>query len=279
MARYKNLFAAVFATAAITLSGCGNSPVPTDGLPAETTAAVTTTVGTTTAETSAEEKTVNKVRTAEELAGKKVIALTFDDGPNTGVTGEIIDIAGQYGIKVSFFVVGQEITPESAEMMKRAYSLGCEINSHSYTHSDMTTLDADTIKEEMRKTAELIYDTVGEYPHFFRPPYISVNSTMYECIDLPFISGIGCNDWEDDVSVEKRVRFLTQKCSDGEIVLLHDQKTNEKTAEAVRQAVPVLLEQGFEFVTVSELFAAKGITPSSTDEIIYNFATVSGQKE
>lgn len=263
-------------SAAIMISGCGKSEPPVTAAPETATA---TEAVTTTAETSAEEKAVNKVRTAEELAGKKVIALTFDDGPNTAVTNEIIDIAGEYGIKFTFFVVGQNITPETAEAMKRAHGIGCEIDSHSYTHSDMTTFDADTIKEEMQKTAELIYENIGEYPRFFRPPYIAVNSTMYESIDLPFISGVGCSDWEDSVSVEKRVRFLTEKCTDGEIVLLHDQADNEKTAEAVRQAVPVLLEQGFEFVTVSELFAAKGITPSADKEIIYSYATETGRKE
>ncbi len=218
------------------------------------------------------------MRTAEELAGKKVIALTFDDGPNTGVTNEILDVVEEYGIKASFFVIGQNINDETATAMQRAHSLGCEINSHSFTHSDMTKLSADEIKDEMDRTAELIYNYVGEHPKFFRPPYISVSPELYAAIDLPFISGIGCNDWEDKVSVEKRVKFLTEKCTEGEIVLLHDQPTNEKTAEAVRQAVPKMLEDGFEFVTLSELFIAKGITPAADREIIYSYATESGWK-
>ena len=265
--------AAVLA-AAVIASGCASGSVPAQTSPA----AETTSVQTTAAETTEKyEKGENPVRTAEELAGKKVIALTFDDGPNTGVTNEILDIVEEYGIKVSFYVVGQNINPDTAEVMQRAHSLGCEINSHSFTHSYMNEMSAEDIKDEMSHTAQLIYDSVGEYPKFFRPPYIAVNETMFDCIDLPFISGIGCNDWDDSVSVEKRVRFLTEKCPEGCIILMHDAANNEKTVEAVRQSIPVMLENGFEFVTTSELFIAKGITPTS-DGIVYSYATENGMK-
>ncbi len=266
--------AAAVLAAAVIASGCASGSVPAQTSPA----AETTSAQAAAAETTEKyEKGENPVRTAEELAGKKVIALTFDDGPNTGVTNEILDLVEEYGIKVSFYVVGQNINPDTAEVMQRAHSLGCEINSHSFTHSYMNEMSAEDIKDEMSHTAQLIYDTVGEYPKFFRPPYIAVNETMFNCIDLPFISGIGCNDWDDSVSVEKRVRFLTEKCPEGCIILMHDAANNEKTAEAVRQSIPVMLENGFEFVTTSELFIAKGITPTS-DGIVYSYATENGMK-
>lgn len=294
MKKLRITLAAVLTAAAFITTGCGtaNESAQT-AAPAETTTTSAITETTTTAEvtvTEAETSAVeteaaeeeeypkgeNIVRTAEELAGKKVIALTFDDGPNTGVTNEILDIVEEYGIKVSFYVIGQNITPESAKAMQRAHSLGCEINSHSYTHSYMNEMSAEDIKDEMDRTAELIYEYVGEYPKFFRPPYIAVNTTMYDTIDLPFIAGIGCNDWDDKVSVEKRVRFMTEKCPEGCIILMHDAAGNDKTAEAVRQAVPMMLEQGFEFVTTAELFVAKGITPAADKEITYSYATENG---
>ncbi len=288
-------FSAFILSAAILISGCGNDrpPAAAETDTAQTSVSVTQqqteetqeqtssqTSETTAAETSQQyEKGVNPVRTAEELAGKKVIALTFDDGPNTGVTNEILDIIEEYGIKASFYVIGQNINEESAKAMQRAHSLGCEINSHSFTHSYMNEMSAEDITDEMERTAQLIYDYVGEYPKFFRPPYIAVNTTMYDTIDLPFISGVGCNDWDDKVSVEKRVKFLTKRVTDGEIILMHDAAGNEKTVEAVRQAVPQLLEDGFEFVTTEELFIAKGITPAADKEIIYSYATETGWQQ
>ena len=263
--------AAVITAAVLTFAGCTK---PAETAP-ETAAPAATTVPETTAQTTETQKETNVVRTAEELAGKKVIAFTFDDGPNTAVTNEIIDIAEEYGIKFSFFVIGQNITSETGKVMQRAHSLGCEINSHSFTHSYMDKMPADKIKDEMQKTSDLIYEYVGEYPKFFRPPYIAVNDTMYENIDLPFICGLGCNDWEDKVSAEDRYKFLTEKCPDGCIVLLHDQPNNTKTAEAVRKAVPKLIEDGYEFVTVSELFVAKGVTPTSNG-VLYSYASDKG---
>lgn len=252
----------LFAALAV-ISGCADGKVTSETKPAET----TTPAGT-------EKKGAAEVRTAEDLAGKKVIAFTFDDGPNTKATAELLDIAEEYGVKFSFFVIGQNISEESAAVMKRAHDMGCEINSHSFTHSYMDKMSAEDIKDEMQRTSDLIFEHTGELPHFFRPPYIAVNRTMYDSIDLPFICGIGCDDWNDSVSEDKRYRFLTEKCPDGCIVLLHDQTDNQKTVSAVRRAVPELMKDGFEFVTVTELFNAKGVTPENG--VLYSYATATG---
>lgn len=210
---------------------------------------------------------------------QKVIAITFDDGPNTGVTNEILDLAEKYDVRFSFFVVGQNINPESAKVMKRAHDMGCEINCHSFTHSYMDKMSADEIKDETDRTARLIYEAVGEYPKFFRPPYIAVSRTMYETIDLPFISGIGCDDWNPEITAAQRVSVITQNCGDGCIVLLHDSDGNSRTVEALKEIVPFFIDAGYKLVTVSELFAAKGIVPCSTEEILYSYAAKYGWKE
>lgn len=73
----------------------------------------------------------------------KVIALTFDDGPNTDTTPLVLDKLEEHGIVASFFVIGNNITDESAEVMKRAYNMGCDIENHSQSHPDMTKMTAD----------------------------------------------------------------------------------------------------------------------------------------
>lgn len=72
----------------------------------------------------------------------KYIALTFDDGPNATTTNDVIDKLEKYDIVASFFLIGNNINDESAKAVKRAYDLGCEINNHSRTHSNMTELSA-----------------------------------------------------------------------------------------------------------------------------------------
>ena len=262
------LTAAILCMTAI-LSGCGSSTPAETEKNDDTAAAVTETEIAETEVTTTMPEIEKIVITPKEGAEPKQIALTFDDGPNTTTTAEVLDILEQYGIKASFFVVGQCINEQSAEVMKRAHDMGCEINSHSFTHSYMNEMEPDKIKEEMDKTAKRIYDNIGENPKFFRPPYIAVDKEMYETIDLPFICGEGCNDWNEKIPVEKRVKFLTERTKDGMIILLHDSQGNKNTVEALKEAIPKMLEEGYEFLTVSELFEAKGVVPTPNDETIY----------
>ena len=121
----------------------------------------------------------------------KYIALTFDDGPNATTTNDVIDKLEKYDIVASFFLIGNNINDESAKAVKRAYDLGCEINNHSRTHSNMTELSAEDIRAEFEYTDERVYEITGEHTKFFRPPYISVHQIVFDNIDVPFIAGIG----------------------------------------------------------------------------------------
>ncbi len=191
----------------------------------------------------------------------KYIALTFDDGPNATTTNEVIDKLEKYGIVASFFLIGNNIDDESAKAVKRAYDLGCEIDNHSRTHSNMTELSAEDIKAEYDYTDGKVYEITGEHTKFFRPPYIAVHQIMFDNIDAPFIAGIGANDWEDRVTAKMRARMILKQAKDGDIILLHDAEGNSMTVEALDTIIPELQKQGYKFVTVTELFKAKGITP------------------
>lgn len=202
--------------------------------------------------------TTEETEMSEEV---KYIALTFDDGPNSTTTNEVIDKLDKYGIVASFFLVGNNIDDESAKAVKRAYDLGCEIDNHSRTHSNMTELSAEEIKAEYDYTDGKVYEITGEHTKFFRPPYIAVHQIMFDNIDVPFIAGIGANDWEDRVTAEMRSRMILKQAKDGDIILLHDAEGNSMTVEALDTIIPELQKQGYKFVTVTELFKAKGIEP------------------
>ena len=202
--------------------------------------------------------TTEETEMSEEV---KYIALTFDDGPNSTTTNEVIDKLEKYGIVASFFLVGNNIDDESAKAVKRAYDLGCEIDNHSRTHSNMTELSAEEIKAEYDYTDGKVYEITGEHTKFFRPPYIAVHQIMFDNIDIPFIAGIGANDWEDRVTAEMRARMILKQAKDGDIILLHDAEGNSMTVEALDAIIPELQKQGYKFVTVTELFRAKGIEP------------------
>ena len=189
------------------------------------------------------------------------IALTFDDGPNTSITPQVLDILEEHEIVGTFFLIASNITPESAEMVRRAQKMGCDIENHSVTHGFMDKMPVEQIREEVAECTRRIREITGREPEFFRPPFIALNQAMFDNIDLIFICGSGCEDWVPTVSAEERARRTLANAKDGEIVLLHDMKWNINTVEALKTIIPELKVRGFTFHTVADLFRSCGITP------------------
>ena len=190
-----------------------------------------------------------------------IIALTFDDGPNTVITPQVLDILEKEGIVASFFLIAKNITPESAEVARRAKAMGCDIENHTVTHPFLNQLSVEEIMKEVDGCTEKIIEITGEVPKFFRPPFIAVNKEMYDNIAMTFICGAGCEDWVPDVTAEERAARVLANAEDGQIVLLHDMEWNRNTVEALKTIIPELKKRGYEFVTVTELFERKQVTP------------------
>lgn len=251
----KKLLALVSAVALLT--ACGTSSAEETTTTAETT--------TTTIET---EITYAKIE-YEIDPSKPMIALTFDDGPNTTTTNQVLDKLEHYGVPASFFLIGNNISGESEKVVKRAYDMGCEIDNHSKSHGYMNQMTPEEIVAEVQYVSDKVEEITGEPTKFFRPPYIATNADMYANIDMPFICGAGCNDWNNMVSVQERIDNTINQVQDGTIILLHDSQGNFQTVEALDTIIPTLLEQGYQFVTVSELFEAKGIAIDPNDGNLY----------
>lgn len=190
-----------------------------------------------------------------------MVALTFDDGPSVGTTDKVLDVLKENDIVASFFLIGQKITEESAYLVKRAHDMGCTIENHSKTHPGMTGLSDEEILEEISYTTNKIEEITGEKPAFFRPPYIDYDQRLFDLVDLGFICGYGCEDWLPEVSTEERTRRILEQAHPGFIILVHDMEGNTQTVEAIKKIIPALKEQGYEFVTIRDLFAKSGKVP------------------
>lgn len=256
--------------AAMMLTACGSSGDSSsgkEGKASETTAKAAETTAATEAEPEPIERKINEFD-----PDKPVIALTFDDGPNTVTTPQVLDMLEKYDVVGSFFLIGQNIAEENYEVIKRAYSMGCDIENHSFTHSNFTTMTVDDFTKEVEDTDRLIMDIIGEKPAFFRAPYTYANTDMYENIDKCFISGFGCNDWEETTTVQDRIDKTLEQAADGAVILLHDAEGNQQTVEALDTIIPELQAQGYQLVTISQLFEAKGRDPR---EEIYKYRQIS----
>lgn len=259
----KLLSLALVGVLSVGLAGCGSSSeAKKDTKKKATDSAVTTTE-------KEEEIMVDKID-YEIDPSKPVIALTFDDGPNTTTTPKVLEVLEKYNVRASFFVIGNNINDESAKVMQTAHAYGHEINNHSQTHSYMNRMTTEEIQAEIKYVDDLVEKYTGEKTKFFRPPYIAVNSTLHDAVDIPFICGMGCNDWDANVSVDERVSKTVEQVEDGVIILLHDADGNYQTVEALERIIPQLLDEGYQFATVSELFDAKGLEVHPLDTRMFS---------
>lgn len=202
--------------------------------------------------------------------GERIVALTFDDGPNVETTPEVLRKLLDYGIPGTFFLVGQNITSDSAGVVKAAVSQGCEIGNHSVTHSVMSSMPIDAVLDELERNSDRIEQITGRRPAFFRPPYIAVSPQMCEAVPLPMIAGYGAEDWEETVTAPMRAQRILSQLKDGIIILLHDMSGNRMTVEALDAIITLSEKQGYRFVTVENLFMEKDVTP--VKGVVYNEA-------
>lgn len=194
---------------------------------------------------------------------KKYLCLSFDDGPSDDSTmNDMLDVLEKHNVKASFFIIGNKVNADNASVVKRAVSLGCDIQNHSWTHSFMSKMTRSQIIEEYEKTDLLLEELTGRRAEFFRPPYLDVSDDVYEAVKVPFIFGKGdCKDWEVSSTKDFRFEKLISAAEDGTIYLLHVSEGNKATVDAVNEAIPVLKNMGYEFVTVPEIFKLENVNP------------------
>lgn len=187
---------------------------------------------------------------------KKMVALTYDDGPYTPVTNQILDVLQEYNGRATFFVVGSRVSTYK-DCIKREASLGCEIGNHTYNHTILTSVSASIIKSEISNTNNAVKKITGQAPTIVRTPGGAVNSTVRANIGYPMFNwSVDTLDWKNRNS-NSVVSSIKNNVRDGSIILMHD--LYGSTGNATEEIVPWLVKNGYQLVTVSELMAVKGI--------------------
>lgn len=188
----------------------------------------------------------------------KYVALTFDDGPSGKYTRRLLDGLEERDVKATFFLCGYRLKdyPREAERIVRE---GHEIGFHGYSHDDMAKMTTAQISSEIEKTAALLPD--GCDPVLLRPPGGSRGSALEQVTKQKGLAilnwSVDPRDWEnhDAQAVET---FVTGTVQDGDVILLHDMC--DCSVDAALAIIDKLQEQGFRFVTVSELAEIQGVT-------------------
>ncbi|MBP1904634.1 peptidoglycan/xylan/chitin deacetylase (PgdA/CDA1 family) [Paenibacillus turicensis] len=202
------------------------------------------------------------VKLIEKIATEhKVVAFTFDDGPDAQFTRQILNIFRKVNGKATFFMIGEQMDANE-EIAREVYEAGHEIGNHTYSHPDLTTLPMEQVASELQKMHERIHQLTGQSPISFRPPFFQINASIAELATnagYAMISACntGARDWEQpQPSVDFMVTQTKEVTQAGSVFIFHDgygDRTN--TVEAVSILVDALHAEGYRFVTISELIS------------------------
>ncbi len=195
-------------------------------------------------------------RVAQVSVPGNYVAVTFDDGPSSAYTPQVLDILRRHGARATFFVTGRNAS-HNRSLLARAVAEGHEIGNHTYSHIKMTASGSATIAREIERTSEIIREATGFYPTAMRPPYGAVNSNLVEQMYQNYgmhtvLWDVDTRDWQHP-GVATVVERAVGRAQPGSIILLHD--IHASTLDAVEDIIVGLKARGFKLVTVSQLIA------------------------
>ena len=194
----------------------------------------------------------------------KVVALTFDDGP-CRVSLDICHILDDYGAKATFFVVGDQVR-SYPNVLRDIYTFGNEIGNHTDDHVSLYTDTFALAQARIIACDDAVKELIGEVPTVLRAPGGSINAERIAGINdyRYFVHWtLDSGDWETQ-NAEMIYNNVMKNVKDRSIILMHD--IYPETAQALEKILPKLKEQGYRFVTISELMTITG----TGDSMFYN---------
>ena len=187
------------------------------------------------------------------------VALTFDDGPSGRFTRRLLEGLEQRNVKATFLLCGYRMK-DDPKTTKRIFEEGHEIGLHGYSHDDMGKMSRKKAAKEIADTYALLPE--GCEPVFLRPPGGSSGDGLKQAAED---AGLALLSWSNDPrdwavrDADAVQAAVLADVRDGDVILLHDMSNS--SVDAALGIVDSLLEQGFQFVTVSELARLRGVTP------------------
>lgn len=181
---------------------------------------------------------------------RKMVALTFDDGPNPLYTMPLLEGLKKRGVQVTFFELGSEVE-KYPKIVRAAADDGHLIGVHAYTHVNLCELSDEEAFKQVERTNQAIYKASGQYASFIRPPYGCWKKHLDERTQMiEVLWDVDPRDW-DTKSSDLVVKRVLSSVEEGSIILLHD--ASESSVKAALKIVDSLQKQGYSFVTVDEL--------------------------
>jgi cellulose synthase/poly-beta-1,6-N-acetylglucosamine synthase-like glycosyltransferase/peptidoglycan/xylan/chitin deacetylase (PgdA/CDA1 family)/spore germination protein YaaH len=199
-----------------------------------------------------------------QVTGKKMVALTFDDGPDPQYTPQVLDILKEKKAPAAFFIVGVN-AEENPGLVRREYAEGHLIGDHTYSHPNIAVLSDDATARQLSMTQRLIEHITGHATTLFRPPYNADSEPQTPSEIVPIYRAqnrgyvtvgerIDPRDWQKGATADGIMNEVLNEKDNGHIILLHDAGGDRaSTIEALPRIIDTLRQQGYEFVPLTTL--------------------------
>ena len=200
------------------------------------------------------------------VPGTKLLALTYDDGPNDAYTPALLDVLAKHGVKATFFLIGRFVA-QRPELVRRTRKEGHAIGNHTFNHPLLIFTSPAQLRREVEDTDKAIADAIGGHDGLFRPPFGGRRPGTFSSVRqrgmTPVMWTVTCFDWDakDADSIEQRA---IRGIRGGDIILLHDGShvkmgaNRSYTVEATDRLIRRYKDQGYKFVTIPEMMRQGG---------------------
>ena len=192
---------------------------------------------------------------------QRIVALTFDDGPNPPYTDQLLEVLAKHNVKATFFMIGNRIE-KHPETVRRVMAEGHQIGNHSYSHPLLGFLPPSYVQQEIERTDKLLRQVGVTGEIVFRAPVLTRFLPVAWILAKSDRAHISCNVWGWDWTTQNPDRItktVLKKVKPGSIVVLHDGKAENKdanrsgTIEATDRIITVLKQEGYQFVRLSDV--------------------------
>ncbi|MBV9233335.1 MAG: polysaccharide deacetylase family protein [Candidatus Eremiobacteraeota bacterium] len=209
-------------------------------------------------------------------SNQRVVALTYDDGPNPPYTDEILAVLRAENVRATFFVVGRAVVAYPA-VVRREVTQGNALGNHTWSHGHLVLYDERGVRQTLERTDRAIYAATGIHTRIMRPPFGARDwLVLREARKLHYVPVMWSvplpHDWEYPPAQVIATRVL-RYAGDGAIIALHDgnqgivcegrrvsRRLCDRSADvgATRLIIEALKRKGYRFVTIPELLRLQG---------------------
>lgn len=190
------------------------------------------------------------VSSPEDYFDRKMVALTFDDGPHPVYTERLLDGLKERNVKATFFLIGKS-ADKYPDLVKRMADEGHLIGNHTMDHVQLNHQTYDKALEQIRQSNQIISQITGQTPVYIRPPFGEWSKELQEEVDMTAVLwDVDPVDWKVK-NTETVVKRILKNARDGDIILLHD--VYGTSVDAALEIVDQMQAEGYEFVTVDEI--------------------------